>query len=159
MPELLWPRDEWEWFGSAGHLIVGRDCRFHMATRVGPWWVSTVGEYLPDSNIWDIFADRVGGIPPELRGDERRNWFLREVGYIEVGSGRKYETMVFRVAKDRCDQEDCECEGCPRIEEWGEIDSDAYNDARSARDGHYAMCDLWAANPEGSLPSWEDDDA
>lgn len=156
---LIYDRSTWEWFGTSGHLIVGSDCRFHLATRVGPWWVSTVGEWLPDSTSWDIYARRVGGIPPELRGDARRNWFLKNVGFIEVGAGRKYETMVFPVAKDRCEEEGCECEGSPRIEKWGELDSDAYNDARSARDGHMVMCEKWAARPKGSPPAWEDDDA
>lgn len=38
-------REEWEWFGTAAHLIVGQDCRFHMATIIGPWLISTVGEW------------------------------------------------------------------------------------------------------------------
>jgi hypothetical protein len=160
--DALYPRATWECFGSAGHLIVGSDCRFHMATRVGPWWISTVGEWLPDSSSWDIYADRrTGGIPPELRGDARRNWFLRNVGYIEIGCDRKYETMVFRVEKERCDEEGCECEGSPRIGEWGELDSDAYNDARAARDGHVAMCEKWSridpADSARVASAWEDE--
>lgn len=142
---LVHPRETWEWFGSAGHLIVGYDCRFHLATLVGPWWVSTVGEWLPDSNSWDIYASRAGGIPGHLRGDEKRSWFLKNVGYLEIGAGRKYETMVFRAIPDeRCDRDECHC-GQPEIADWGEIDSDGYNDRGDAQRGHYAMCERWAA--------------
>ena len=151
------PREEWEWFGSPLHLIVARDCRFHLATLVGPWVVSTVGEWLPDSTSWDSYASGRGVII-EGRGDARRSDFLRKVGFIEIGHGRKYETMVFRVAKERCDEEGCECEGSPRIEEWGELDSDCYNDARSARGGHMAMCEKWATRAPESGPAWEDEE-
>ena len=157
--KLLYPVETWEWFGSAGHLIVGQDCRFHLATLVGPWWVSTVGEWLPDSGSWDIYADRKGGIPIGLRGDERRNWFLKNVGSVEIGAGRKYETMVFRADPEhRCEQEECNC-GQPDVLEWGEIDSDGYNERGDAQRGHYAMCKRWAAKPEGSPARWDEDDA
>ena len=158
--DIVTPRETWEWFGSPGHLIVAQDCRFHLATRVGPWWISTVGEWLPDSSTWDIYSG-TRGVEIEGRGDARRADFLRKVGFIEIGSGRKYETMVFRVDKERCDEEGCECEGQPRIAEWGELDSDAYNDARSARDGHMAMCAKWAridpADAERVENAWEDE--
>lgn len=153
---LIVSRSEWEWFGHNGHLIVGSDCRFHLCTLVGPWIVSTVGEWLPDSGSWHIYADRVGGIPPELRGDARRNWFLKNVGFIEIGAGRKYETMVFPWGGERCSDPDCGC-GLPQPSGWSEIDSDGYNDAGSASRGHYAMCEKWAAKPEGSPPAWEDE--
>ena len=154
---MLWPRDEWEWFGSAGHFICGQDCRFHLCTKVGPWLVSTVGELLPDSNSWDIYADRVGGIPPELRGDAKRAWFLQNVGFLDVGHGRKYETMVFRLTDERCTAEDCACE-MPVVAEWGEIDSNGYNVRGDAQRGHYAMCERWATKPEGSPARWDEDD-
>lgn len=37
---------DWKWYGQAAHLIVGQWCRFHMATEIGPWLVSTVGAYV-----------------------------------------------------------------------------------------------------------------
>ena len=139
------PREEWEWFGSAGHLIVGSDCRFHLATLIGPWWVSTVGEWLPDSNSWDIYARKVGGIPPDLRGDDRRAWFLKHVGYVEIGAGRTYETMVFRAdPEQRCERDECNC-GQPEIVSWSELDSDVYSERGDAQRGHYALCERWAA--------------
>jgi hypothetical protein len=39
--------EQWVWAGHAGHLCVVDDCRFHMATRVGMYVVSTVGDYYP----------------------------------------------------------------------------------------------------------------
>ena len=146
MSELLHPRDEWEWFGNAAHFICGRDCRFHLATLVGPWLVSTVGEYLPDSNVREFLAES-RGIALEGRGDDRRASWMRQVGYEEIGYGRKYETRVFR-AGERCASEECGC-GLPTAEDWGELDADGYNDAASATQGHYAMCEKYARLNEG----------
>ena len=44
-------RDQWEWFGNAGHLCVADFCRFHLTTKVGSHLISTVGEYYPPSQI------------------------------------------------------------------------------------------------------------
>ena len=149
------PREEWEWFGSAMHFICGQDCRFHLGTLVGPWVVSTVGELLPDSNSWDIYAD-TKGVKLEGRGDARRYDFLNKVGYVEVGSGRKYETMVFRATGKRCDADECHCQQ----PEWSgsELDTDGYNERGDAQRGHYAMCEKWASRPPESGAAWEDED-
>lgn len=154
MGKVIYPRTGWEYHGHAGHLIVASQCRFHLATKVGPWWVSTVGEWLPDSASWDIFARRVpGGIPPTLRGDERRAWFLEHVGFIEIGAGRKYETMVFEIDGDkRCH---CGC-GAPVIKSLSELDSDGYNEALDAGEGHHSMCERWSRRPAGSGAIWDD---
>ena len=154
---VLWPRSDWEWFGSAAHLIVGEDCRFHLATLVGPWMVSTVGEYLPDSAVREVLAES-RGITLEGRGDERRSSWARQAGWEDIGHGRKYETMVFRATDERCTADDCDCE-LPVIREWSELDSDGYNLRGDAQRGHLAMCEKWATKPEGSPPSWENDDA
>lgn len=154
---VLYPPAAWEWYGHAGHLIVGSDCRFHLATLVGPWWVSTVGEWLPDSATWDIYAQSAG-VTLKGRGDARRNQFLSDVGYVEIGCDRKYETMVFRSSGRRCETPDCGC-GLPLVDEWGELDSDGYNDARSAREGHLAMCAKWSSRPPESGSAWEDEPA
>jgi hypothetical protein len=60
------------YLGRAGHVIVSRDCQFHIHTHIGKWCISTVGEYYPRS----IPSDG----PPE-----------------PIGSGRVYETMVFNL--------------------------------------------------------------
>jgi hypothetical protein len=142
MSELLYPREEWQWYGTNGHLIVGQDCRYHLATLVGPWWVSTVGQWLPDESSREIHAD-VRGIALEGRGDERRADFMRKFGWVEIGHGRTFETMVFR-AGEICADRECACEGSPLIADWSELDSNGYNEARAAREGHLAMCEKWA---------------
>lgn len=141
------PREEWEWFGTAGHLIVGQDCRFHLATIVGPWLVSTVGEYLPDSVVREVMAES-RGIALEGRGDERLSSWMREAGYEEIGFGRKYETMVFRIGDARCADPECDC-GMPIVGEWAELDADGYNRRGDAQRGHYVMCEKWAAHGPG----------
>lgn len=55
-----------------------------------------------------------------------------------VGLGRLYETMVFKVRDER---EAC---GCPIIDDLSELDMEGYNDAKSAQEGHLAMCRKWA---------------
>jgi hypothetical protein len=40
------PVHNWKWFGSAAHFICGRWCRFHLATQVGRYLISTVGEFV-----------------------------------------------------------------------------------------------------------------
>jgi hypothetical protein len=46
---VLYPKESWEWYGSPGHLCVGEWCHFHLCTKVGPWWISTIGGYVPPS--------------------------------------------------------------------------------------------------------------
>lgn len=38
------PESEWEWLGHAAHFICADRCRFHMATKVGGYLVSSVGD-------------------------------------------------------------------------------------------------------------------
>ena len=147
------PRETWEWFGNHGHFILGRDCRFHLATLVGPWWVSTVGELLSDLTSREIIASS-RGIELEGRGDERRADYMRKIGWEEIGAGRTYETMVFAAGEERCAAEGCGC-GMPIPADWSDLDSDGYNDAGSATRGHYAMCEKWAAVDAGLLPDLE----
>ncbi|RMG89795.1 MAG: hypothetical protein D6706_20640 [Chloroflexi bacterium] len=125
------PQSEWKWSGHAGHLCVGRWCRFHLHTQVGRVIVSTVGEYLH---------------PRHSGGSEQAEAeYLKEHGYEEIGYGRKYETMVFMAGKP-CDAPGCCC-GFP-THNGLEEDSAAYNDARSANEGHMEMCLKWAAKQE-----------
>lgn len=139
------PKSDWKWFGSAAHLIVGNECRFHLATQVGPWLVSTVGEWVPDESVREIFA-RSNGVTLEGIGDARLADYMRKVGFKEIGYERTYETMVFRLGPK---PEECSC-GCglPKPAEYAELDTNGYNDAKSATAGHLAMCETWAATPD-----------
>jgi hypothetical protein len=133
------PQEDWKWFGNAGHFICGMDCRFHLCTLIGDILVSTVGEYLPDSGSWDIYAEQKG-VTLKGRGDARRADFLNRVGYVTIGLERLYETMAFRVSGGTCE---CGC-GLPNIT-GSEIAFDGYNDAGAATKGHHAIC-LLASN-------------
>lgn len=120
-------KDQWEWFGFAGHLCVGQWCRFHLATKIGKYWISTVGMYV---------HPRHG----EGREQAEQTYLEQHPNGEEIGAGRTYETMVFRVKDGLCD---CGC-GQPAID-FEEQDSDGYNDAVAARTGHLRMCEKWAA--------------
>lgn len=128
---VLHPRAEWEWFGSPLHFCAAWNCHFHLGTLVGPWVVSTVGEYVPESAA--------------SRAD-----------YEEIGSGRLYETYVFRATGKRCTRPGCNCDQ----PEWGggEIDSEGYNERGDAQRGHLAMCERWATKPEGNPARWDEDE-
>jgi len=41
------PYEGWYWCGGAHHFIAAGNCRFHLATRIGKFRVSTVGDYYP----------------------------------------------------------------------------------------------------------------
>lgn len=133
-------RGQWEWFGNAGHLIVGNYCRFHLCTKVGRYLVSTVGQYFPDSRVREIFAQSIG-VKLEGIGDARCADYMKKIGYEEIGFERTYETMVF-LAGEPCTANGCDC-GLPAIK--GEnLDMAGYNDSGSATKGHMEMCEKWA---------------
>jgi hypothetical protein len=67
-------------FGYPAHFICADRCRFHLATQVGKYIVSTVGAFFPS---------------PE--------------GKMEIiGIDRFFETMVFKCGKI-CKRADCRC--------------------------------------------------
>lgn len=39
-----------KWYGYAGHFIGGKNCAYHLSTRIGKHLISTVGHYLPKSS-------------------------------------------------------------------------------------------------------------
>lgn len=110
---------KWRWFGHAAHFICGHRCRFHLATQVGPWLVSTVGEMPPHNALPDANDGK---------------WY-------EIGLGRTYETMVFRAGAP-CKRKGCAC-GLPEID-GSEQDFAGYNDAGAATVGHLKLCRKWA---------------
>lgn len=130
-------KENWVWMPHPGHLIVSRDCRFHLNTYVGGYIVSTVGEYLPDSQVREILVES-RGIKLEGKGDERLADYMRKVGYEEISCGTKYETMVFQAKKadDKC---------CPYTAKNREdVASRGYNTAGDAHQGHYEFCKKWS---------------
>lgn len=105
-------KKDWQWFGDPAHYVLGHKCVFHLATRVGPWLISTVGD---------------------LREGDR----LREVGI-----GRRYETMVFRIDGT------CKC-GCGLPHTDGrEVKMYGYNTRGEATKGHMRVCELYSATEE-----------
>lgn len=110
-------------FGHPAHFICGNNCRFHLATQVGDYLISTVGELVFDSSVKKVL-DKVR--------DDRE--------FEEIGFGRTYETMVFR-AGEKCEAEGCNC-GLPVID-GSELDFLGYNDADSANKGHQRLVAKW----------------
>lgn len=147
-------REKWEWFGHAAHLVVSRLCQFHLATKVGDYLVSTVGEYWPSRSSREIHAEVHD--PTWLaknrhrKGDDFDHAYMQRFGFEEIGVGRKYETVVFK-ATSRCTADGCGC-NLPIPDDWTGLDFGSYNDAGSATRGHYAICEKWSAavaTPEG----------
>lgn len=139
-------RSQWVWMPHAGHFICGPQCRFHLNTYVGGHIVSTLGEYLPDAPLRELFAkDR--GVQLEGRGDSRLADYMSKIGFEDIGLDRKYETMVF-LAKERKDS----C--CPwEMDSGSDLDFCGYNDSGEAFDGHVAMCVKWAKENECAKPT------
>lgn len=122
------PTDKWEWYGHAAHFCCGRWCRFHMATKVGNYLVSTVGEFVH---------------PRHSGGSEQTEaaWLVENWPGEDVGVNRKYETMVFKAGAP-CAGKGCKC-GMPAIS-GHELDFKGYNTAGEACAGHLALCKRWA---------------
>ena len=132
------PLSEWAWYGHAGHFICGRWCRFHLATKVGAFWVSTVGEYVPTDSVQTILAECRGN-PLVERGEAREDEFIRKFGFEKLGASGLYETMVFSAGDDVCTERGCNC-GQPLPRSWHNLAGDRYDTAREARDGHLSYC-------------------
>lgn len=130
-------KENWIWMPHTGHFICGNNCRFHLATYVGNYIVSTVGELVPPDAVREISA-KCRGIVLEGRGDARLADWLKKHGFEEIGCGRTYETMVFKAkkSKNKC---------CPyTMTQPTELDSEGYNSEADAFKGHYRLCKKWA---------------
>jgi hypothetical protein len=123
------------WMPHAGHFIGSAYCRFHLNTYVNGYIISTVGEYVPDSQVRRILRESRGRLT-DLRGDAEE----AEFGFEELGYHRLYETMVFRAVK-RIAKETC----CPyRMQSGSELDMRGYNKAEDAYRGHLSLLRKWA---------------
>lgn len=117
------PADEWVWDGHAAHLIVGSRCQYHLATRIGDYVISTVGEYRPQK-----------GTRPDGEGLGGKEY----AEFESIGSGRLFETYVFHAAG----------EGFGEISEFNEVDSLVANDHDTATRNHMTMCRKYAELPQ-----------
>lgn len=123
------PPEKWEWFGHAAHFICGRWCRFHMATKVGKYLVSTVGLYVHPRNSG-------AGEQSEIA------WQKKNPNGEKIGCDRFYETMVFTVGL-RCKSKECGC-GLPSLGDCSNLDFLGYKTAGDARRGHMKLCQKWS---------------
>lgn len=120
------------------HFICSNYCRFKLATYVGKYIVSTVGEYVPDETAREIIAES-RKIKLEGKGDYRLADYMKKIGYEDIGCDRKYETIVFkaRKSKNKC---------CPwEIVVEEDMDFDGYNTPEDAYKGHLKLCKKWSS--------------
>ena len=138
---------DWKWFGNAAHFICGSDCRFHLATKVGKYIVSTVGQYWPCRGSREIHAEvrdpQWLSENRHLKGDYFDAAYMKKFGYQDIGCDRKFETMVFK-AGPICKSKECDC-GLPTID-GSELDFMGYNTAGEATKGHMKLCKKWSLN-------------
>lgn len=132
------------YYGHAAHFICAKDCRFHLATKVGKYLVSTVGELWPCRAVREIHAQSHDPAwlvkNAHLRGDHFDAAYMERFGFDTIGHNRKYETMVFKAGAP-CTAKGCGC-GLPSID-GSELDFLGYNDAGSAAKGHEKLCQKW----------------
>jgi hypothetical protein len=110
------------WYGYPGHFIGAERCLFHLTSTVGPWLISTVGDYRPG------------------REEERA-----AIG----GEDSHFETRVFR-AGDPCDGPGCGC-GLPDAD-GPELECRRYDTAGEAQAGHLALIEEWRHRTEEPTP-------
>lgn len=135
-------KDRWVWMPHPAHFICAFDCRFHLATYVGKYIVSTVGELFPDAGVREINAS-LAGIELQGKGDERKRDYIKRIGYETIGHDRKYETMVFKAAKRFAKGPDHDC--CLwEIKSGENIDMLGYNTPAEAYAGHMRLCKKWS---------------
>lgn len=137
-------REDWIFMPHPAHFICARDCKFFLATKIGKYIVSTVGEYLPDSRVRQITAD-VRGIKIEGMGDYWDADYMKKIGFEELHpDGILYETMVFNAVKNT-ERGERACKSCPfQIESGNDIDTEYYKTGEEAYEGHYKMCDKYS---------------
>ena len=132
------------WFGHAAHFICGSHCRFHLATQIGRYLISTVGELWPERGSREIHAEALDATwlaaNRHLKGDAFESAYMKRFGYEEIGCDRKYETMVFKAGAP-CKAKGCEC-GLPSID-GSKLDFAGYNDAKAAAAGHARLLAKW----------------
>lgn len=138
-------RENWIWMPHAAHFCMGHYCRFHLATYVGGYIVSTVGEYWPDASIRRIHAmchDKDWFEEHEdLKGDDFDHAYMKKFGFEDIGVMYKFETMVFKAKKQT--EKDHLC--CPWIIDVRQSkEQDGYKTKVEATKGHMALCEKYS---------------
>jgi len=110
--------ETWRWCGHAHHFIGSNRCRYHLATWVGDYLVSTVGDYHPDGETEPMSL----GLEP----------------------GLFFETMVFPAHLVEDLGRDDNCHGY-KVSSWSEVDRWHYQSAEAANEGHLRACFTWGA--------------
>ena len=103
---------DWKWYGFPGHFICTYMCDFRLCTQVGDYLISTVGGMHNEGEDWK-----------------------------DVGLGRKFETMVFKVG-EMCRAEGCNC-GKPEID-GSELDMLGCNTPGEAQANHIKLCQKYS---------------
>ncbi len=106
----------WVWYGNAKHFIGASNCKFHLATKIGNWIISTVGEYKPDS------------FKP-----------TKKQVFEEIGPERFYETMVFRAIKCPCGCNEFVCD-VSSFYPVSNLQFRGYKTSEEASNGHAELC-------------------
>lgn len=137
-------KDKWIWMPHPAHFICSRNCQYFLATYVGKYIVSTVGELWFDrssreihAKIWDKkwYLENI-----TKKGDDFDRAYMEKFGYEDIGCDHKFETMVFK-AKKANDKHKC----CPyRINVEKNVDFEGYDSAEDATKGHYRLCNKWS---------------
>lgn len=112
-----------------------------MATRIGKYIVSTVGEYWPDQAVRrfhaEIYDPQWYTENSSKKGDDFDHEYMQKFGYEDIGCDRKYETMVGHAQKVK---RGC----CPYRMVDFDLDFKSYNTAEEAYKGHMKMCAKFA---------------
>lgn len=138
---------DWLWMPHPAHFCLAEKCRFHLATYVNGYIVSTVGELVPGETWMDVIIKHRNIDMSDAQGEAREREFLAKVGYQPLGYSMDgedtYETMVFKAVP--CEMDD-EKKCCPyRIVVSEDQEMNRYKEAGDARKGHLELCHKYAA--------------
>lgn len=140
------PKDKWVWMPHPAHFICSKDCQFFMATKVGKYIVSTVGQYWPDRQVREIHASihdpKWHTANKDRKGDDYDHAYMKRFGFKDIGYNRKFETMVFKARKMPKDEG---CPACSHAIVVSEVfDEEYYNEPEDAYKGHMKLCRKYA---------------
>lgn len=117
-------KSKWIWMPHPAHYILRWRCQFRLATYVGGYIVSTVGEQVPgDTKVKDT-STAIFSVDFES--------FTKDDEF--------YESMVFETIKT---DNDC----CPyKMKAGSELEIKYYKTSSEAVAGHNELCEKWSGN-------------